>query len=102
MPLNLQGSSSGATTLQAPAVASGTLTLPPNGEFFVISGNTSFGTLNGGWAGRRVTLKFTGTPTAYDGGSSMKLNGNFVATADDTLSLVHDGTAWFETSRSAN
>lgn len=78
------------------------LNLPARGEFFVVTGNTGFGTLNGGWAGRRVTLKFTGTPTISDGGSSMKLAGNFVATADDTLSLIHDGTAWFETARSAN
>jgi len=78
------------------------LNLPVNGDFFQVTGNTNFGTLNGGWSGRRVTLKFTGTPTVLDGGASMKLNGNFAASVNATLTLVHDGVAWCETSRSTN
>lgn len=78
------------------------INLPARGMFFVITGNTSFGTINGGWAGRLVVLKFTGTPTVGDGGASLKLNGDFVASADDTLTLMNDGSAWFEVARSAN
>lgn len=83
-------------------VAADPLNLPPTGSVFQVTGNTNFGTLNGGWAGRQVVLKFTGTPTAFDGGASMKLAGNFAATADDTLTLAHDGTAWYEVARSVN
>ncbi len=78
------------------------INLPSSGSFFQVTGTTSFGTLNGGWSGRMVTLKFTGALTVNDGGASLKLNGNFVTTADDTLTLIHDGTSWFEISRSAN
>lgn len=51
--------------------------------------------------GRRVTLIFAAALTVT-GGSNLKLNGNMVTTADDTLTLVCDGTNWHETARSAN
>ena len=35
-------------------------------------------------------------------GSNLKLAGNFVTTADDVITLVCDGTNWFEMSRSVN
>jgi len=78
------------------------LNLPAVGTLFQVTGTTSFGTVNGGWAGRMVILKFTGALTVNDGGASLKLNGNFVTTADDTITLIHDGAAWFEIARSAN
>jgi hypothetical protein len=46
-------------------------------------------------------LIFDGTPTVTDGGN-LKLNGNFSATADSTLTLIYDGSNWYETARSAN
>jgi hypothetical protein len=88
--------------VQRSVTAADPLNLPVNGDYFQVTGNTNFGTLNGGWCGRRVTLKFTGTPTVSDGGASMKLAGNLVATADDTLTLLHDGDTWVELSRSIN
>lgn len=51
--------------------------------------------------GREITLKFGSTPTIFDG-NNLKLKGDFVATADDMLSLVCDGTSWNEKGRSAN
>jgi hypothetical protein len=93
---------------QIRSVASGaTTTLPvPTGaaiENITITGNTGCTSLNDpvAWAGRMVALKFTGTPTWTDGGN-LKLNGNFVSTADDMLTLVSDGTSWYEMARSAN
>lgn len=77
------------------------LVVPPTGSFFVVTGNTSFSKLNGGWTNRQIILKFSGVLTVSDG-ASMKLAGNFVTSADDTLTLIHDGTTWVELSRSAN
>ena len=38
----------------------------------------------------------------FTDGSNLKLNGNFVTTADDTITLVYDGTNWYEMCRSVN
>jgi len=78
------------------------LNLPAQGEFFQVTGSTSFGTMNGAWVGRKITLKFSGTLTVSDGGASLKLNGSLNATPDTTLSLIHDGVAWLELARSVN
>lgn len=88
--------------IQRSLVSADPLLLPAEGNYFQVTGNTGFGTINGHKPGRIVTLKFTGTPTLSDGGSSLKLNGNFVATADDTLTLISDGSQWFELARSSN
>lgn len=48
-----------------------------------------------------VTMIFDAACTATDGGN-LKLAGNFAAGADDTLTIVWDGAAWFEVSRSTN
>ena len=40
--------------------------------------------------------------TLSDGGLSLKLNVNFVATVDATLTLISDGSQWFELARSSN
>lgn len=77
------------------------LVVPPTGSFFVVTGTTGFSTLNGGWTNRQITLKFSDALTVTDG-ASMKLAGNFVTSADDTLTLIHDGTSWAEICRSAN
>lgn len=85
-----------------------TTTLPnPTGaviERITVTGNTNCTTgLNdpAAWSGKFITLVFTGTPTWTDGGN-LKLSANFVATADDSLTLVSDGINWIENSRSAN
>jgi putative cofactor-binding repeat protein len=87
----------------SPVVASAaSLTIPSGQDYVTISGNTNitFITPNG-HGGRRVTLGFSGTPTVTDG-SNLKLAGNFVATADDTITLACDGTNWIECARSVN
>jgi len=85
-------------------VASAATTALTAGNLFHITGTTTITTLNtcnAANAGRRVTLIFDGALTVTDG-NNLKLNGNFVTTADDTLTLSCDGTNWYEVARSAN
>lgn len=96
------------TVSQIRSVVSGaTTSLPyPTGaaiERITVTGNTNCTLLNDpvAWPGKMVVLFFTGTPTWVAGGN-LKLSANFVATADDTLTLVSDGTNWYEIARSAN
>jgi parallel beta-helix repeat protein len=81
--------------------AAATVTLPECEDVVTLTGNTNITSIVASTAGRVVTLLFTGTPTVTDG-SNLTLAGNFVATADDTLTLVSDGTNWIEIARSAN
>lgn len=83
--------------------SSATLTLTPTGsETFLISGSTNITSMVAtGFSGRTVTLVFQGALTFTDG-SNLKLNGNFITTADDTITLTSDGLNWYEIARSAN
>ena len=89
-----------------PVVASAaTISLPTASDAVSISGTTSITTINaGGHSGRLVTLYFQGVLTVVRG-SNLILNqtlGSFVTTANDTLTLMCDGTTWWEVARSAN
>lgn len=83
-------------------IAAATIT-PGEGSYFVVTGNTGVNsvTATARDKGRIIILNFSGTPTIADG-SNLKLAGNLVATADDTLTLVCDGTNWIEMCRSIN
>jgi hypothetical protein len=86
------------------SVASATeLSLPGIEEFVEVTGTTSVTSIASAstMPGRRVVLKFAAALTFTDG-SNLKLAGNFVTTADDTIGLVCDGTNWYEVSRSVN
>jgi hypothetical protein len=56
---------------------------------------------SGGAAGLRLTVIFGGNTTVADN-ETLRLAGQFAGTADDTLELIFDGTAWYELSRSVN
>lgn len=86
-----------------PSVASAAnIVLPRGWELVNITGTTNITSITAtNQTGRRVTLKFAGILTFTDG-SNLKLNSNFVTSADDTITLVCDGTDWIEVSRSAN
>lgn len=85
-----------------PSVASATtVTLPSDGRVFNITGTTSITSVTASRAGREVVLKFAGALTFTDG-SNLKLAGSMSTSADDTISLICDGTNWYETGRSAN
>lgn len=51
--------------------------------------------------GRRVTLKFNGD-LIFTNGNNLKLARDFVTSVNDTITLVCNGTDWFEVSRSVN
>jgi hypothetical protein len=78
-----------------------TLTLPYEHDFINITGTTGVSNIQVQYSGRRVTLKFADILTVTDGGN-LRLASNFTTSADDTLSLICDGTLWYETGRSAN
>lgn len=85
-----------------PVVASATALPTPVTPVEHVSGTTTITSIVGnGAAGQRVTLIFDGILTFTDG-NNLKLAGNLVTTADDTISLVSDGVNWYETSRSVN
>lgn len=87
-------------------VSAASITLPARiyAKTIEITGATGpIGTILGGWAGRKVSLLFRSSPTVTES-ASIKLAGvgDFVATADDVLTLAHDGTNWTEVGRSVN
>ena len=85
----------------ANVASASTVTLPLEGDFFVITGTTNITSVTASLSGRQVTLKFNGILTFTDG-SNLKIAGNLVTTADDTIAIVCDGTNWYEVSRSVN
>lgn len=95
-------SASGPNRVSYPSVASAaTVTLPDNADTFLITGTTNITSVTASRAGREVTLVFASTPTFTDG-SNLKLSADLVATADDSITLLCDGTNWVETGRSVN
>jgi hypothetical protein len=95
----------GAGSFKAPVIASSpSISLPPYGTIFIVSGTTSFGGLGGGYAGRTVTLIFQGELNIYNGDASLngiRLAGGttYTSAANYTLSLCHNGSHWFEVGR---
>lgn len=85
-------------------VASAATTALPVGNLFHITGSTNITTLNtcdSSYNGRTATLIFNGALTFTDG-NNLKLSGNFGTAADSTITLVCDGSNWYEMARSAN
>jgi len=87
-----------------------TITLGADGNYFDITGTTgiSYITTTDWDPGAVVTLQFDGSVTVtHNGGSpaatsaAILLSGaaNLSATANDTLTLVYDGTTWREIAR---
>lgn len=85
------------------SVASATAMPVPTGRVFHVTGTTSITSVltTGLVAGSVVTLIFDGILTFTDG-NNLKLAGNFVTTADDTITLAFDGTNFYEVARSVN
>lgn len=87
---------SGANVASAAAIV-------PTGNLFHLTGTTNVTSITstGINAGTVITIIFDDVLTFTDG-SNLKLAGNFVTTADDTITLQFDGTNWYEMSRSIN
>jgi len=86
-------------------VASATsITLPIWTDVIIVTGTTNITSIASAsnHRNRTVTLMFQGILTFTDG-NNLKLAGNFVTTADDTITLCcADGTNWYEVCRSVN
>jgi hypothetical protein len=79
-----------------------TITLPNGGPTLVdVTGTTNITSVTASWEGRVVILKFADVLTFTDG-SNLVLSGNFVTSIGDTITLICNGTNWYEMARSAN
>ena len=85
------------------SVASATAMPVPTGRVFHVTGTTSITSVltTGLSAGSVVTLIFDGILTFTDG-NNLKIAGNLVTTADDTITLAFDGTNFYEIGRAVN
>lgn len=88
----------------ASAASAASVTLPLEGpQFFTITGTTNITGLSAANnADRKVTLKFADVLTFTDGSGTLRLAGNYTTSADDTITLVCDGAAWYEVARSGD
>lgn len=77
------------------------ITLPLDGSLIPITGTTGIVTIiAASQAGRTVTLKFASSVVINVGGNILLAgSANFSATANDTLTLICDGTNWIEVAR---
>jgi hypothetical protein len=85
------------------AVASAAALPVPTGRVFHVTGTTNVTSITSTnfAAGAVITLIFDDVLTFTDG-NNLVLAGNFVTTTSDVITLVYDGTNWYETSRSVN
>lgn len=75
----------------------------PTCDIHAVSGNTAITSITDTNfpIGKVLTLVFASTPTFTDG-NNIKIAGNLVATADDTITMIYDGTNFLEISRAVN
>lgn len=85
------------------AVASATALPLPTGRVFHVTGTTNITSITATnlASGVVITLIFDDILTFTDG-NNLKLAGNFVTSADDTITLAYDGTNFYEIARSVN
>jgi hypothetical protein len=91
----------GVATVGTNLASAATLVLPATGRYFQVTGTTNITAITPLTAGRLVVLRFAGILTVSDAGT-IKLSAAFVTSADDTLTLICDGTNWYEIARAAN
>lgn len=90
------------STTSTKALASASIiTLLDYTDVISITGTTTIDGITPSYAGRRVTLIFSGVLTVQNG-NNLYLSAALSTTANDTLTLVCDGTNWYEVSRSVN
>jgi hypothetical protein len=74
------------------------------GNFFKTgnSGATTITALDDGAQGQQLLIVCGDTNTTFSDAGTLRLAGGLTCTADDTLTLIFDGTNWLEISRSVN
>jgi len=99
-----------ASTRNTASLGSGATTLAITRNVVTVDGHASgntLATITGGLSGQILTLIFvdsdvTITDDASATADTVNLSAAFTSTANDTITLVFDGTSWFETDRSVN
>jgi hypothetical protein len=81
---------------------SNVLTIPNEGKFFNVTSASGLGNVQYGWPGRTVTFKFNSNiivlqSTGDAGGINLKSTANTMVLTNGTLTIVSDGTSWYET-----
>lgn len=96
-------SSGGVSSFFKGADVASAAAIAPTGNLFHVTGTTNITSITstGIAAGTEITIIFDGVLTFTDG-SNLSLAGNFVTSADDTITLKFDGTNWYEICRSVN
>lgn len=79
-----------------------TITVPSPLDFVIVTGTTNVSTITSSWLGRIMTLSFNNVLTVQDGVGNLKLNGDFITSDEDTLTLAYNGANWIEVTRSPN
>jgi hypothetical protein len=91
------------TNAAVPAIASAaTIALNGIDDVFSVTGTTNIGTISGpqSYVGRRITLRTASALTVLVSGNiKLKDAVNFAMAAGDTLTLLSDGSNWYEVSR---
>lgn len=67
-------------------------------DYYELSSGTTITSISPTYAGHKITLRFIDNAQVTDG-SNLKLAGNFTGSGGRILSLVCDGTDWYETGR---
>ena len=84
------------------SIVASAATITPTGNAFHVSGATNIDTITVMGSATSITLIFDGILTVGDLTGNINLAGAFVTSANDTLTLVTDGSSWYETARSVN
>jgi len=107
LDIQLRGGIALGVTPSCPSIASATEIELPNRWYTIpvttkVTGTAEIKKIKAAAAGSILVLIFTSTAKLIDG-ENLKLKESFVTiTADDTVTLVCDGTNWYEISRSVN
>ena len=97
-------------TLTPSTLAAGVTTFAVTGEVMVVTGDVgtnTVATITGGLTGQELTLIFvdalvTITDTDAHGANTVDLSAAFTSADDTVLTLIFDGTSWYEKCRSVN
>ena len=101
--IRIRTTSIGVTSFFKGADVASASAITPTGNLFHVTGTTTITSITATnvIAGATIKIIFDGVLTFTDG-SNLKLAGDFVTTADDTITLTYDGTNFYETGRSVN
>jgi len=107
---NEVGTTRTGRTCTAKTLGAGVTTFAVTGEVMVITGDAgtnTVATITGGLTGQELFLLFTDgnvtiTDTDAHTANTVDLSAAFTSADDTTLTLVFDGTSWYEKCRSVN